>query len=361
MNAAVRAESARPVYTEAVRRVLAQPHLRDLPPTGASAPVLRQHFTVGGEATRLQMLAWSDYVGRILDVPVSRAQVANGFHGELDTYVFKDLRFLDSRTDPVAQMRTAARISTDNVSDYVFHIVLDGIAETEAGPRRKSTQFIPGVLALDMCQPMLMQRPTKSRVMAFFLPRAMVDAAIPHAESLHGNVVTYNTPLTLLLREQLLTIASDLPSMSDEEAQSAVSTGAQLVLAAFGKMHHLSHTARAAARAAMLGRIKRYIRANLHARELAPEHILRGFPLARPTLYRMFEAEGGLHAYIRNCRLREAADRLVGIKTMSVTQIADGLGFNCPSDFTRAFRRAYGVAPQEFRALGLEWLRDTAE
>lgn len=363
MNAVAHMERAEPAYSEAVRKVLAYRQLRELPPPSDASPaptVLRQHFTVAAESTRLQMLAWSDYVGRILDVPVSRAQVAQGFRGEIDTYVFRQAKFLDSRTDPMSQSRTAARISTDNLSDYIFHIVLDGIADTQAGPLKKSTQFMPGVLALDMSQPMIMRRPTRARVMAFFLPRALVDAAIPDAESLHGSVVTYHTPLMQLLRAHLLTLSTELSTMSDADAESAIATGTQLVLAAFGKTAHLNHTARAAARAAMLGRIKRYIRANLHSRQLEPDHVLRGFPITRPTLYRMFEPEGGLHAFIRNCRLREAADRLVHARTLPVAQIADALGFSCASDFTRAFRRAYGVAPLEFRALGLDWLRDAA-
>jgi len=361
MNAVVRTGSAEPAYSEAVRQVLAYRRLRELPPSSASSPapaVLRQHFTVAGETPRLQMLAWSEYVGRILDVPVSRAQVAQGFRGEIDTYVFKQAKFLDSRTDPMSQSRTAARISTDSLSDYIFHIVLDGIADTQAGAHKKSTQFIPGVLALDMCQPMIMRRPTKARVMAFFLPRAVVEAAIPDAESLHGSVATYHTPLMQLLRGHLLTLSRELPAMNDAEAESAIATGTQLVLAAFGKTARMNHTVRAAARAAMLGRIKRYIRANLHSRALEPEHVLSGFPVTRPTLYRMFEPEGGLHAFIRNCRLREAADRLAHARAAPVGQIADALGFSCASDFTRAFRRAYGMAPQEFRAMGLDWLRD---
>jgi AraC-like DNA-binding protein len=37
-----------------------------------------------------------------------------------------------------------------------------------------------------------------------------------------------------------------------------------------------------------------------------------------------------------------------------VTDIAYGLGFKSASDFTRAFRRAYGMAPQEFRGLSMK-------
>jgi AraC-like DNA-binding protein len=65
----------------------------------------------------------------------------------------------------------------------------------------------------------------------------------------------------------------------------------------------------------------------------------------------MFEHEGGLAAYIRNCRLREAADQLIQSPATPIIEIAYGLCFNSASSFTHAFRRAYGMAPQDFRAL----------
>jgi AraC-like DNA-binding protein len=321
--------------------------------------IVREHFSVINEPADLQMLAWSDYVGRILEVPLSRAQVANGFHGEIDTYVLKDMIYLDSRTGPISQIRTAARISTDNMRDYVFHVAMEGIAETETGPsqQRKSAQFVPGILALDMNQTMHMKRPTQARVLAFFLPRAVVEAAIPDAESMHGRVVAYTTPLTCLLREHLSAMYRNLPVMSDAGVASNLQTCAQLILAAFQKQAQSIDRVRTAARAAMLGRIKHYVREHLHSKELTPEKVLHAFPLARPTLYRMFEHEGGLHAYIRNCRLRQAAEELIDARPLSVANMASRLGFNSHSDFTRAFRRAYGVAPLEFNAMGLEWLR----
>jgi AraC-like DNA-binding protein len=352
-------------YSDAIKQALIAHHRRDAyssftSGTGATAPLLvRQHFSVANEAVNLQMPAWSDYVARILEVPLSRAQVAGGFRGEIDTYALKDMIYLDSRTDPMSQIRSAARISTDSMRDFVFHVTVEGIAETVTGSaqQRKSAQFIPGILALDMNQTMHMRRPTRARVLAFFLPRCVVEAVIPDAESIHGRVVAYTTPLANLLREHLSALYRNLPAMSDGAATDSLQTCAQLILAAFQKQAHLSDSVRATARAAMLGRIKRYVREHLHSKELTPDKILGAFPLARPTLYRMFEHEGGLHAYIRNCRLRQAAEELIDAQPLPVAHMAARLGFNSHSDFTRAFRRAYGVAPLDFKAMQLEWMR----
>jgi AraC-like DNA-binding protein len=79
--------------------------------------------------------------------------------------------------------------------------------------------------------------------------------------------------------------------------------------------------------------------------------------LKRATIYRWFEHEGGLGAYIRNRRLREAADELVCHPQRQVVEIAYGLGFKSPSDFTRAFRRAFDLSPQDMRARALDLQR----
>ncbi|MRX09799.1 helix-turn-helix domain-containing protein [Pseudoduganella sp. FT25W] len=350
-------------YTETVsQRIAARDQRYALPDDGgmatnAAPQMLRQHFTVAGELRSLQAPAWSDYVGRILEVPVTRGQMARGFFGELDTYVFKDLVFLDSRTDPVCQRRTNARISRDAVRDYVFHVAVEGMVETVAGPQqRRVDQFTPGILALDMGQPMQMMRPSRARVLAFFVPRAMVEAEIADAPAIHGRVVGYTTPLGRLILGQVATLCHQLPQLSDAEAAMAIRTCAQLIIAAFGKQARLSAGARAAANAALRSQVQRYIQANLGEETLTPETVLQQFSVPRPTLYRMFEAEGGLGAYIRHCRLREAANELVRAPRVAVTQIAYGLCFSSPSDFIRAFRRVYGMTPQDFRMQSL--LRD---
>ena len=98
--------------------------------------------------------------------------------------------------------------------------------------------------------------------------------------------------------------------MNGQEAYRAMRTCALLIAAAFGKEARLTGNARAAARTAMFATARRYIEANLGQADLTPESVLAASQLSRPTLYRLFEPEGGLAAYIRNRRLREAADEL---------------------------------------------------
>lgn len=108
-------------------------------------------------------------------------------------------------------------------------------------------------------------------------------------------------------------------------------------------------SARAIRRNALLADIRKYIKDRLDQDWLTPAAIQAAFPLSRPTLYRLFEAEGGLVEYIRNCRLQAAAAEILHSPGCAIVDIAYGAGFNSASDFCRAFRRAYGMTPRHFR------------
>jgi AraC-like DNA-binding protein len=122
----------------------------------------------------------------------------------------------------------------------------------------------------------------------------------------------------------------------------------------------MSGSVRAAVRAAMFARTRNYIRAHLHQPTLTPENVIDALQLSRASVYRLFEHEGGLAAYIRNCRLQEAANELVRFPNLSVIEIAYGLGFKSASDFGRAFRRIYEMTPQDMRMTGLQRLSNGA-
>lgn len=300
-------------YTEAVSQMIARRDQRIvLPPAGV--PLLHQHFSVGHERKELQLLAWRDYLDRLLDVPLTRQQLAHGFVGEIDAYLPPDMVYLDNRTGAFSQSRSLARISRDSMRDFVFHVAVHGMMETTTRRAVRASQYTPGILALDMSQPMQMVRPMAARVLAFFLPRAMVQAAIADPETIHGRVIGYTTPLTRLILERVKALCSELPRLAREDQAEAIRM------------------------------------CDLHREDLSPDSVMQAFPVARSTIYRMFVPHGGLHAYIRHCRLREAAQELVVMPQLSVTAIGYGLGFNSASDFSRAFSRQYDMSPRDYRA-----------
>src|SRR6266568_3308792 len=77
-----------------------------------------------------------------------------------------------------------------------------------------------------------------------------------------------------------------------------------------------------------------------HEARLSPYHFLRIFVQLTCVTP---------HQYVRRARLRDAAMRL-GAERVKVSDIALDCGFGDVSNFNRAFRREFGLSPQEFRA-----------
>jgi AraC-like DNA-binding protein len=317
--------------------------------------IAHSHFSVVGEPQQRQLLAWRERVGHVIDVLPSRSELEKPFHAWIDRYQVGRLTFTDCRSDLMLLERSLARISVDKVRDFAFHVFLEGGVENIAVPtnRRYSTDSVASIVALDLGQPVRMQR-NACRVLTFFVPGEIVQEVLPDPDALHGRTVHGSMPFAQLIIEHIAALARNIGYMSASEADSAIRAGAQLLVAAFGKEAGLSGNARAAARAVMFGQVRRHIKAHLYEETLSPETVLDALHLPRRSLYRLFEHEGGLSAYIRHLRLRSAADDLARYPHMAVTNIAYGVGFKSASDFTRAFRRAYGMAPQDFRAMAVK-------
>ncbi|MFM0729761.1 AraC family transcriptional regulator [Paraburkholderia sediminicola] len=302
-----------------------------------------------------QFLAWRQRVGHVVDVPPSKEQIGRGFHGEIDLYAVGGMVFTDCSTDPMLLERSVARVSTDSRRDYVFQLFVEGEIGHVSGMRRKRSApaSVQGIVAFDLNQPFRAERP-ECRLLSLFVPSAIVDEELRDGAAIHGRIVQQGSPLTGLALDHLAAVAQEIPTLDPVAAVDALHAGAQLLLAAFRKEARLTGAGRSAMQAALMGQVRRYVDANLHQDDLTPTSVVQALQLKRATIYRWFEHEGGLGAYIRNRRLREAADELVRFPHLQITEIAYGLGFQSASDFTRAFRRAFDMSPHDMRMRALD-------
>ena len=93
--------------------------------------------------------------------------------------------------------------------------------------------------------------------------------------------------------------------------------------------------------------------------ELARTQMLKGRPeldqiaellvIGTRTLQRRLDREGANFRKIVEAAVIERAAELLGENNKSIGQIAGSLGYSSPNHFARAFRRARGLSPTEFR------------
>jgi AraC-like DNA-binding protein len=98
--------------------------------------------------------------------------------------------------------------------------------------------------------------------------------------------------------------------------------------------------------------MEQYLREHLSDAALAPEELERTFNVSRSAIYRRFEPHGGVAAFIRSERLRRCYAELIRPRAarVPVSAIAGAFGFHDASQFSRLFRKTYGVAPSELAA-----------
>lgn len=92
-----------------------------------------------------------------------------------------------------------------------------------------------------------------------------------------------------------------------------------------------------------------YIDRHLGECELGERGIRDAFGLSRPTLYRLFQALGGVARYIRERRLRLAHRHLQRDPGCSLTWLLYEVGFASERQFQRAFQARFGMSPAGWR------------
>lgn len=321
-----------------------------LPGQPTLAPgIMHSDFSVQGDA-RKSFLAWQERMSPVYDIRPPGTQAEDTFDASLSRYTIDNLSLIDFLTAPNLAVRSLGRVSTESVRDVTFSIFLEGPPSQFLGNKpRTEARPVPGapsILALDMDQPCTI-RSFEGRLLLLFVPRALVERFFPDAASLHGRCIHAATPLTRLLIEHVIALRRQIVGLSKEEAHQSFLTAVELILAAFAQQAGFAGNARAAVRAAVYGKVQRHVEMHLRDPNLSPESVLASLHFSRASVYRLFEHEGGLAAYIRNRRLRMAADELVRLPHRGIQDVASGLGFNDASSFTRAFRRAFDIAPRE--------------
>jgi AraC-like DNA-binding protein len=330
-------------------------------PADSDPPKISTHFSTRACPRERQLLAWRDRVGHVVDVVPDKDQIARGFSGSIDLHAAGGLVFTEARTDALVLERSIARVSTDTRRDFAFHVYVEGETGHVSGlsVKRSAPGSVRGIIALDLNQRFRVERPA-CRVLTMFVPRVIVAAHIGDCDALHGRVLPDHAPLVHFVFEHFEATARELPVLDRPDAADALDAGARLLLEAFADKPNAASDSRAALQTAVKSQVKRYIETRLHEADLTPTAIVEALGLKRATVYRWFEQEGGLAAYIRLRRLREAADELALFPNLQIADIAFGLGFKSASDFTRAFRRAFDVSPLEMRLRALELLRATS-
>jgi AraC-like DNA-binding protein len=252
--------------------------------------------------------------------------------------------------------RTARTVAKSGVDPFLIQLYTrGGFSGTADGQEMIVKTGDVGVL--DMARHLDTLSPSSSNI-TLVVPRALLAPFVKDVDALHGAVLRSDTPHGGLLADYMRSLHARIDGMTFAEANALTGSTVALIAACVAPSVESRKESRAAVASVLLFEIRRHIEANLISEEFTAEGISRRFAISRASLYRLFEPFGGVAKYVRKRRLYHSFLEITSPAGAQkrIGAIAYEFGFSSESDFSRAFRAAYGMAPREARdAPGVAW------
>lgn len=252
--------------------------------------------------------------------------------------------------------RSSYHLARSGYDHYQIHLNLAGDHHVRSG--RQSAVFRRGdigILDTTRVADSDVRAPDGSRAhcLSLFVPRAMLARLFASPDSEHCAVLRGDTQAGRLLREQLIYFSRQSEKFTAAETNAAMQGLCGLIADGFGPATDATLPLRQAMRQASLASAKRYIERHLDSLSLCADQVCLHFGWSRATVYRLFEADGGLINYIQQRRLHRAFSALISRDRPGrrILDIALDCQFASDATFTRAFTRTFGIPPGELRAL----------
>lgn len=250
----------------------------------------------------------------------------------------------ERRAHDVIHARDGTEIA-DGLDHLMLHLLVSGGYQVDIGD---SVRDIPegALLLLDLQQPMR-TRANDAHIITISLARDLAIATVGSIAAAHGRIVDGASVLPL---SDYLQILCRHAALIPETATAALAQAiVPLVTVAIGAPT-LADEAMSHRDPAVFDRAKRLIDAGLGNSRFDATLLAEQSGLSRSTLYRLFQASGGLMTYIRTKRLERIRNTLSNPEDdRPLAAIVAEAGFASEQKFARYFEQAYGVRPTAYR------------
>ncbi|WP_281718480.1 helix-turn-helix domain-containing protein [Pandoraea apista] len=291
---------------------------------------------------------WRTLVRPYVDVRIEASP--HGFSGEMSgTHLGDCLISRSACTATMDHRRNAMDIRRSHVDHLLIQLFTSGGVQGTYGKR--TVNAAAGAISVFDLGQTVDSRTTSFSTITLTVPRDRLPTSL-RSQKLHGAVLAPGLGATRLLASHLTELLQSAPLLTREEMTASVNASLILLGGAQSKLLDSAGDAQQVIRDGVKRLIRDHIDRYLTTDALSPEQISAAMGISRSNLYRLFQAEGGVQAYIQGRRLDRCFDELMLSTGYRVTiiEIAYRYGFSSESVFSRAFRRRFGVSPREVRA-----------
>lgn len=295
--------------------------------------------------------AWKEDMSVIFDVEESPVRDDGPYHATFDLYNFGHSVIGGLKASTGRYVRSMSKALKDGLDAILLQLFVEGGVQFGVGQR--TTYARAGdIVVFDLAKPVDNINTRFSHITSMW-PRVEIERVLPNIARWHGYALPRKSPAVALLKQHLISCYKLAPRFSLEEGRRVEAATLSLACAAMADSELLPDADSNSPMAEMLTyQIKRYIRENLGACDLAPAQIARHFGISRTSLYTLLEPLGGISRYQLHLRLQRCFADLQDPAQAHrhISEIAYRWGFNHPATFNRNFRKAFGITPGDARA-----------
>lgn len=245
-------------------------------------------------------------------------------------------------------LRRSREIARDGRDGYVLYMSMQGKLELEQFYRKQS--YEPwGFALLSASDDLLHTKHGDNDTLCFMMPREFVDQRMVSGENLCARPPGASESVRRLFIDTLLAFQRDAPTLTENEFTVAARLVGELALLALNRVSNTESSLRSV-RTCNLARVKRVIRSRLDNPELTLTDIANECCISLRYLHDLFREDGRTaREYLIGERLQHARHLLETApgSSTTVTSVSIACGFVNSSQFSTAFRRAFGLAPRE--------------
>lgn len=293
---------------------------------------------------------WRQTLGGLFDINLNGVGGVGSFRADLASYFMGSIVLGTGDSTAQRYERNSRTIARSGIDPFLIQLYTRGGFEGAAGGKEMTVRA-GDVCVFDMARELTTFSPRSANI-TLVVPPALLAPFVKDADSLHGTVLSGRSPLGGVLADHMRALHERIERLSLAEAVSLADGTVSLIAACVGPHADRPDSVGTALDSALLFQIRRYIESDIRSAKLTADALCGRFALSRAALYRLFEPFGGVAKYIRKRRLYHSLLEITSAANAHrlISEIAFDLGFTNESDFSRAFRAAYGVTPREARA-----------
>jgi AraC-like DNA-binding protein len=298
-----------------------------------------------------QLAAWRGWYDSVFDIE-SRQRADKGFAAENLTWKLGGFAVSHASTPPVSVARTTTLMRRNPVDHWV--VILAKHSATHLTYRDVSLKMAARVAYIVSLGDRYNKWTEGERILLYLARDSFGDIA-PALDAARGTAL--DAPQGRLLTDYMLLLERNLRSLPAESAPPLKNAVSAMVGACLAPSGDRMAGAKPQIRVTLMERVRQSVRRQLRSPSLGPDRLCREAAMSRSQLYRLLEGEGGAAHYIRRLRLSESFAILCNTSNnLPIGAIAESLCFADASNFSRAFRREFGMTPSDVRAAALAGL-----